>query len=438
MKPFSAILAIVVIGALYLIVFERDRVMQFSGADPANAVEASAAAPDANAAAEQAVSMSVVALRSNARTIDSAVVLRGETQAARRVDVRAETSGLIVSEPLRKGALVEAGQLLCEIDPGSRLVALDEAEARLAEAEARIPEAQAGIPAAEAALAEAEARLLEARARLQEAEINSRAARRLIEGGFASETRVAATDAALEAARAGVVSADSGVKSASSGIAGAVSSLEGARAGRQSAQASVAAAETELERLTLTAPFSGRLESDTAELGSLLQPGGLCATVIQIDPVKLVGFVPEMEVDRITLGAPAAARLVSGREISGTVSFVARSSDPATRTFRTEITVPNRDASVRDGQTVEIAVAAAGTTAHLLPPSALTLDNEGALGVRLVEDGVARFRAVKVLRDTVEGIWLAGIPDEADVIVVGQEFVTDGVPVKVTYRDTTQ
>ena len=58
-------------------------------------------------------------------------------------------------------------------------------------------------------------------------------------------------------------------------------------------------AEEDIERLTITAPFSGYLESDTAELGTLMQPGALCATIIQLDPIKLVGFVPEAQVDRV-------------------------------------------------------------------------------------------------------------------------------------------
>lgn len=62
--------------------------------------------------------------------------LRGVTEAARRVTVEAETEGLVVSDPLRKGAVVEAGALLCEIEPGERPARLAEAKARLAEAEA--------------------------------------------------------------------------------------------------------------------------------------------------------------------------------------------------------------------------------------------------------------------------------------------------------------
>ena len=40
-----------------------------------------------------------------------------------------------------------------------------------------------------------------------------------------------------------------------------------------------------------------------------------------------------------------------------------------------------------------------------------------------------------MLRDSVEGIWVAGLPAEIDVIIVGQEYVTTGVPVQVAYQE---
>ena len=173
-------------------------------------------------------------------------------------------------------------------------------------------------------------------------------------------------------------------------------------------------------------------------MGSLLQPGSPCARIIQLDPIKLVGFVPEAQVDRVTVGAMAGARLASGRDVMGEVSFVSRSADERTRTFRVEITVPNADVSIRDGQTADILIRSEGIPAHLLPASAMTLDDNGTLGLRIVTDGVVQFVPVRMLRDTANGVWLTGLAETADVIVVGQEFVTDGVVVRVSYDEVTQ
>ncbi|MEO3413880.1 efflux RND transporter periplasmic adaptor subunit [Roseovarius sp. CAU 1744] len=407
MRFFPILVAVLVSALIYVFIFQRDALTtQDEQAAQDTADAGTASGDDSNADG-----IGVVAIRSVARTIDSAVVLRGQTEADRQVVLRAETSGQVISDPLRKGAFVEKGQLLCRLDPAAREATLAEARARLQEARSRIPEAQA--------------RLDEAIARLEEARINDNAAARLSEGGFASETRVAATKAAVSAAMAGVETARSGLESTQSGI--------------QSAEAAVAAADTEIARLSIKAPFAGLLESDTAELGSLLQPGDLCATVLQLDPVILVGFVPETEVNRVDLGAPANGRLATGDKIQGEVTFLSRAADPETRTFRVEIEVPNPDLILRDGQTAEIVIAADGTSAHLLPQSALTLNDHGDLGVRLVtEELTAKFTPVTLLRDTINGVWLAGLPERADVIIIGQEFVSDGVRVAPAYQEIGQ
>ncbi|MFY0691144.1 MAG: efflux RND transporter periplasmic adaptor subunit [Paracoccaceae bacterium] len=401
MRLFPIVVAILVSTILYLLVFERARLASLTAGSAPAAVQtqedpAPAETRAGPAAAEEARVVSVVAMRSTARDVDSGVLLRGRTEAARVVDVRAETSGLIISEPLRKGASVDRDQTLCEIDPGTRQVQLDEALAHLPEAQARVAEAEA---------------------RLSEAEINLNAAEKLQESGFASETRVASTTAAIKAAQAGVETAKSGV---------------------QSAEAAIAFAREDISRLDIKAPFAGLLETDTAELGTLMQPGALCATIIQLNPIKLVGFVPEADVAKITLGAVAGARLISDQQTQGTVTFLSRSADPQTRTFRVEITAQNDDLSIRDGQTAEILIASEGTSAHLLPSSALTLNDEGTLGVRLVNDGRAGFAPVQILRDSPRGVWVTGLREREEIIVIGQEFVTDGVRIEVSYQEATQ
>ncbi len=202
------------------------------------------------------------------------------------------------------------------------------------------------------------------------------------------------------------------------------------------AEAGVTRAQEAITQLTIHAPFAGLLETDTAELGSLMQPGTPCATIIQLNEIKLVGFVPEADVAKINVGAIAGARLTSGQEARGRVTFLSRSADPLTRTFRVEVTVANADLSISDGQTAEILVAADGRTAHLIDQSSLTLDDDGVLGVRTVGEGnIATFMPVTLLRDTAEGVWVTDLPETVDIITVGQEFVIDGVHVAPTYQE---
>lgn len=365
MRLIPLVTASIVLVTLYLLVIERPMLLELAGAAPASAQSPAAAATAEGEAEAPPQVMRVVVQRIAEREIEQAVVLRGRTEAARRVEVRAETQGLVVSEPRQRGSAVAEGEVMCELDAGSRRASLAQAEASLAEAE-----------------------------------INFTAATRLSEGGFAAQTRVA-----------------------------------GAEAGVRAAQAAVQAAQAELGRLTIRAPFDGILEADTAERGSLLSPGGLCATVMRLDPIRLVGYAAEAQIDQLSVGAAAGGRLASGREVVGRVTFLARSADAATRTFRVEVTVPNPNLEIREGLSADILVQATSQRGHLVPASALTLDDGGRLGLRLVDaESMTFFAPVRVLRDTVQGFWVSGLPAEADVVVVGQEFVSDGVRVDAVRR----
>ncbi|WP_236638479.1 efflux RND transporter periplasmic adaptor subunit [Mangrovicoccus ximenensis] len=359
MRLLPIVTALIVAAVLYGLVFERDALRDIVSGRPPERAETPAGAEAAPEAAGRGA-INVVAIDSTAREVGNTVVLRGRTEADRQVEVMAQISGLVISEPKPKGSFVAAGEVICRIDPGTR-----------------------------------PADLAEARARLAEAEISNTAAERLSRGGYTSETQAVAARASLE-----------------------------------SAQAAVTRAETEIARLEITAPFAGLLETDSAELGSLMQPGSACATVIRLDPVRLVGFLPETQVDLVKTGATARAQLADGTQREGTVSFVSRSADAETRTFRVDIAVANPDFSVRDGQTAEIAIEAEGTLAHLIPQSALTLDDDGTMGVRIVDaESRARFLPVRMLRDTAEGMLVAGLPERVTIITLGQDYVTDGVAV---------
>lgn len=373
MRIFPVITALLVCAALYVLIFQRDALM---GRDSESPAAAEAAQMDSGTFGD---TMRVVILPSRAEVISNAVRLRGRSEATRFVEIRAETSGRIISDPIKAGQSVTAGDILCQIDEGTRAAALAEAEAARSTAEAQLAAAQ----------------------------IDANAATRLSESGFASETRAASASASLSSAEAAL----------------------------RSAEAAIDRAAEELARIEIRAPFNGLLESDTAELGTLMQPGALCATVIDLDPIKFVGFLPEAELARISIGQMATTRLVNGREVDGIVRFVARSADPQTRTFRVEIEAENPDLSIGDGQSADIAIATEGTAAHLVPSSALTLDDQGDLGLRVVaEDNLVTFYPVTLLRDTPDGALVTGLPDQVDIIIVGQEFVSNGgqvVPVSI-------
>lgn len=211
-----------------------------------------------------------------------------------------------------------------------------------------------------------------------------------------------------------------------------------ARAAYDAAAALVKQAEVELGHTKIKAPFEGVLEERLVEVGDYLRVGDPCARIVDLDPFLVVGQVPESEVGKLRTGTVGEAKLITGEEVQGLVRYIAKTADAATRTFRIELEVPNDDLALRSGVTAQITVPAKEVPAHRLPPSILTLSDDGSVGVRLVNaNNIVEFHRVTILEDTPAGIWVAGLPERADIITVGQEYVAAGQKVRVSRTEET-
>ena len=182
----------------------------------------------------------------------------------------------------------------------------------------------------------------------------------------------------------------------------------------------------------IVAPFSGYLESLRVDEGDFLNTGAVCASLIDPDPMLLVADIAEKDIAQIQLGSEASAKLISGRLITGNVSFIASSADKNTRTFRVEISVDNKDRTIRDGVSAEIYIKGKEEPAHKISPAILALNDQGKLGVRTVTpDNTVEFRQIKILEDTNNGMWVSGLGKDARIITLGQEYVFQGQTVNV-------
>ena len=182
----------------------------------------------------------------------------------------------------------------------------------------------------------------------------------------------------------------------------------------------------------VNAPFDGYLETFSVKEGDYLNTGAVCATIIDPDPMRLIGEVSEKEINFVKVGANASAELISGRKVEGVVSFVSTSANRGTRTFRVEIDVKNSDRSIRDGVSAQIEIEGNIILAHKISPSILMLGEDGELGIRTVnKDNQVEFNQIEILEDSIEGIWIAGLPQNTRIITVGQEYVFQGQTVNV-------
>ena len=204
-------------------------------------------------------------------------------------------------------------------------------------------------------------------------------------------------------------------------------SLANAKAELESARADLEAAELELARTTIRAPFDGVFNRNHAEVGDYLRLGDEVADMVDLDPILVIGELAELAVGEVRPGTSAAADLIDGRSIQGEISFVSSMASPETRTFSVEISVPNPNGNIIDGMTATLRLPAQEVMAHAVPPAALTLNDSGAVGVKLVDaDGRVLFAEVSTSSASADSVWLTGLPPTVDVITVGQEFVTIG------------
>ncbi|MCB1491190.1 MAG: efflux RND transporter periplasmic adaptor subunit [Rhodobiaceae bacterium] len=240
------------------------------------------------------------------------------------------------------------------------------------------------------------AHLLETEARLDQAELDLEATSKLSDKGFATAAKLRADTAAKDAAAA-----------------------------------ALAQMKLDIERLEIKAPFAGIVEAVPVEKGSLLSIGNPCATVVAMNPMRVVAQISERDIGHVSPGAMAEVSLVTGQTARGPVRYIAPAADPTTRTFRTEIEIENPDSAIREGVTADIRIGLDSVPAHRLRSSLLTLNDDGEVGVRTVDpDDMVVFMPVTVISDDTDSLWVGGLPDDVTIITVGQDYVVDGQKVK--------
>lgn len=249
---------------------------------------------------------------------------------------------------------------------------------------------------ARVAIEDRQARVAEAQALLTQRKIEYDAANKLAKKGFQSEIRRSEAAANLQSAKA------------------------------QLRQAQIA-----LNNTAITSPLDGRVRTQSVEVGDYVKGGDPIATLVDMNPILVKGQVSERDINEIALGSQAEVTLITGQALQGIISRIAPVAEEATRTFEVAVEVENPGNVIPVGITAEMKLPLQQVKAHILSPSLLTLNDAGEIGVKYVDDdSVARFTPVSIIEDTLKGMWVMGLPDMVNLIVVGQEYVKDGQKVK--------
>lgn len=255
----------------------------------------------------------------------------------------------------------------------------------------------------------------------------------LVLDGAEKQSMVATAEALLDQRRK---EADNVERLVKTGIAPTTQS-DNARSALASARSQLEAARAEIDRLTVVAPFSGVIDKVMVEEGSWLPSGEAAAVLLQLDPVVALGEVSEREIAQVNVGREANVRLINGDIVSGLVRHVSLEATAGTRTFPIEVAIPNPDNKVPSGMTAEILVKSEAVRAVKLPRSVVTLDPSGNLGLRILKaDGTVGFVPIDLIDDTPDGLILSGVPQDAKIIVAGQDLVSDGETVNAVPADS--
>ncbi len=236
------------------------------------------------------------------------------------------------------------------------------------------------------------ARLAQARAMVKQREVEYEARQRLKSDSYVSEAQLQEAVALLEAART-----------------------------------ELTRAQLDLEYMFVRAPFNGALQSRAVEVGDFVKRGDPIATFVDNRKIIVSADLSEFDASYVSVGDEAEAQLATGERVRGTIRYVAPVADSATRTFAVELEVDNRGGALRAGGTAELMIPAERVFAHRVSPSLLTLDDAGNVGLKIINgDGEVEFVVADIALANGDGVWVAGLPETATIITVGQGFVTAG------------
>jgi HlyD family secretion protein len=301
--------------------------------------------------------------------------------------VASKTSGRLVEVAVDQGDKVKAGQVVARLDCADQEAARRAAEARVKAAEVQVAVAEASVAAASRGVAVASAQAEAARAQ-REAVAAQRAndqadterTSRLFDAGVVNavdldhqRARLDVTRHQSEAAGANVELAARSIAASSASVRTAEAQVAAARAAAETAKSDLARSEVSVKDCTLVAPRDGVVTDRLLEPGAVVGPGTVVVRAVDLSTVKVVFFLPNAELGRVALDAPAEIRADAypDRVFQGVVRRVAAEAEFTPRNVQTredrdrlvyavEVRAPNPDGALRAGMPAEVTIPGTG------------------------------------------------------------------------------
>lgn len=214
-----------------------------------------------------------------------------------------------------------------------------------------------------------------------------------------------------------------------------------AKSSYESQQEAVNQLKQQLSKTSVRAPFSGTIDDVISEQGSVVAAGQTqLMRIVNLDDMYIETEVPERYVSDVTVGKTVEVEFpVLGKTVSSKIRQASNFINPANRTFKIEVAIPNKEKSIKPNLTARLKINDYTSEEALLVPQSIISENaEGEQYVYVVKDknengeGVATrviIKTGKTQGDVIE--ILEGIEDGAEIIKEGARSVKDGQTVKV-------
>tara|TARA_B100000900_G_C20459406_1_gene666575 strand:- start:62 stop:964 length:903 start_codon:yes stop_codon:yes gene_type:complete len=184
--------------------------------------------------------------------------------------------------------------------------------------------------------------------------------------------------------------------------------------------------ENEFKKIALYAPFDGILLDNHKIAGELIMPGEKVYELIDLSSLEIYGYINENEILNISIKNEVDVSIL-GEEVEGFIDYVSPISDPETKTFEVVVKVKNKNLRYKDGLSSMISINKGEVLAHRISPSILALGNNGQLGVKVIVQGnEVKFKEIEIIEDTSEYMLVTGLDKNEKIIIVGQQYVSNG------------
>jgi RND family efflux transporter MFP subunit len=194
------------------------------------------------------------------------------------------------------------------------------------------------------------------------------------------------------------------------------------------AQAQLNATRAQIGRLDIRAPTSGLVLARSIEVGQVVGPGsGALFRLAKGGEMEMKAQLSQQDLPFVKAGMPASVTPIgSDRSFSGSVWQVSPVIDPTSRQGEVRIAVPY-DPAIRPGGFAEAKISAGGTTAPLLPQSAVLSDEKGNYVYIINGKNEVERREVKIGTVDDQGVTIAqGLTGQESVVLSAGPFLNPG------------